>query len=544
MTVEAILSTQLTLRGVMKSYGDRLLLDAVNLTIQPGERVGIVGENGAGKSTLLRILAGQEDPDDGEMIVVAESLGYLGQTPALAPDRTVRELIDHALADLRALERALRAAEADLSDPAVLARYGDLLTAFELRGGYDADARVDKARNALGVGHLGLDRPLGTLSGGELARLGLACVLAARPEVLLLDEPTNHLDGRALEWLEEQLRAHRGTVVAVSHDRTFLDRVATAIVEVDGDRCALSRYGNGYQGYLDERAAARRRWELAHARWEEDIAQLTEFAATTAHRVAPDRPMKDRNKMAYGMDRGRVQSSISMRVRNANERLRRLRDDPVPRPPDPLRFGARLGGGIEGSVVSAHGIRVAGRLDVADLTVGARDRLLIHGPNGAGKSTLLRVLAGELAPDRGEVRRRGRIGYLAQEIPADRPGRTVLQAFAAGFAGHPDEHAARLLAFGLFRSADLHVPVGSCSAGQRRRLALARLMCTEVDLLLLDEPTNHLSPVLVEELEEALGGFGGALVAVSHDRRLRDRFAGRVAGMSGGELVMSGSLPA
>jgi macrolide transport system ATP-binding/permease protein len=155
------------------------------------------------------------------------------------------------------------------------------------------------------------------------------------------------------------------------------------------------------------------------------------------------------------------------------------------------------------------------------------------------------VLAGALVPDRGFVRRRGRIGYLAQEIPADdRPERSVLLAFAEGLPGHPDEHAGRLLTLGLFRPADLQVPVGACSAGQRRRLALARLMCTEVDLLLLDEPTNHLSPALVEELEEALGGFGGALVAVSHDRRLRSRFAGRQVAMSGGQLVCDGNLRA
>jgi macrolide transport system ATP-binding/permease protein len=530
------LSTQLTLHAVTKSYGDRLLLDAVSLRVRPGERVGIVGENGAGKSTLLRILAVLEKPDGGEAVVVAGSLGYLGQTPVLPPDATVQELIDTALADVRELERELRSAELSLRTGPELARYGDLLTAFELRGGYDADAHVARARNALGVGHLGAHRRLGSLSGGERARLGLACVLASRPEVLLLDEPTNHLDPDALEWLEGQLRAYPGTVVAVSHDRTFLDRVATAIVEVDGDRCALSRYGNGYQGYLDEREAARRRWELAYARWEQEIARLTEFAATTAHRVAPGRPIKDGNKMAYGMDRGRVQSSISTRVRGAQERLRRLRENPVPRPPDPLRFRARPAGGIEGNVVSAHGIRVGERLSLEELEVGARDRLLIHGPNGAGKTTLLRVLAGDLVPARGEVLRAGRIGYLPQEVVVTRPRLTVLEAFAEGRPGQADEHAPALLALGLFRSADLHVPVGSCSAGQLRRLALARLLSTEVDLLLLDEPTNHLSPALVEELEEALGGFGGALVAVSHDRRLRERFDGEVRRMYGGHL--------
>jgi macrolide transport system ATP-binding/permease protein len=535
------LSTQLTLRDVTKALGDRMLLNNVSLVVRPGERIGIVGENGAGKSTLLRLLARREESDNGEVTVVADSLGYLGQTPEFGPHRTVLDVIDAALVELRDLERRLRTAEATMStvDEAGLAQYGDLLTQFELRGGYDADARVDKAMHALGLAHIDRDRLLGSLSGGEQARLGLACLLAARPEVLLLDEPTNHLDAAALTWLEDELRAHQGTVVAVSHDRMFLERVATAIVEVDGDRRTLARYGDGYSGYLAEKAAARRRWEQAYQRWTDEIDQLTAYAATTAHRVAPDRPMKDRNKLAYDRDRGRVQSSISMRVRNAQERLRRLRDNTIPRPPDPLRFTARWTrpDAEAGPAVSAHGVRVGGRLWLEELTVGARDRLLVHGPNGAGKTTLLRVLAGDLAPDRGEVRRRGRIGYLAQEIPVGRPHRTLLAAFAEGRPGPPDEHVAGLLALGLFRPDDLRVPVGALSAGQRRRLALARLLRMEVDLLLLDEPTNHLSPVLVEELEDALGGFTGAIIVVSHDRRLRQRFAGPTREMRAGRLA-------
>jgi macrolide transport system ATP-binding/permease protein len=449
---------------------------------------------------------------------------------------------------------------------------------------------------------------------------------------MLLDEPTNHLDAGALTWLEDHLRAHRGTVVAVSHDRVFLERVATAIVEVDADRRATARYGDGYAGYLAEKAAARRRWEQAYEQWRTEIGRLTEFAATTAHRVAPGREMKDRNKLAYDRDRGRVQSSVSSRVRNAQERLRRLRADPVPRPPAPLRFTGRLATvagpdtasrgsfavessgdrlrpdlstdaevslaadssgdrsgvgpstGAAGSfaaessrdrlrpdpstdaeaslaaessgdrpggdplagkgslatgsaAVEVRGVRVADRLRVDSLTVGGRQRLLVHGPNGAGKTTLLRVLAGALEPDAGSVRRRGRIGYLAQEVSAHHPRRTLLEAFAAGRPGLPEEHASQLLSLGLFRPADLHVPEGALSAGQRRRLSLARLVTGQVDLLLLDEPSNHLSLTLVEELEEAIDEFAGALVVVSHDRALRRRFAGTQLELADGWLV-------
>ncbi|MEK2477804.1 MULTISPECIES: ABC-F family ATP-binding cassette domain-containing protein [Streptomyces] len=523
--------TQISLHDVSKSHADRPLLDRVSLAVRPGERLGIVGENGAGKSTLLRLIAGLEPPDEGRVLLTADGgTGYLGQTPDLPPDRTVQDAIDAALAELRDIERRLRSLEATLGDaaPAQLDAYGDLLTRFELRGGYEADARVDRALHGLGLDGLGRGRLLGSLSGGEQARLGLACLISAAPEVMLLDEPTNHLDATALDWLEEALLAHRGTVLAVSHDRLFLQRIATAVVEVDADRRALVRYGEGYGTFLAAKAAARRRWEQEHAQWCDEVDRLTAHAAGAARGVAQDRGMKDNNKMAYDRDRGRVQASVSSRVRNARERLRRLRAEPVPRPPEPLRFRAAPDSGdTAGTLVRLDDVQVGDRLAVDALTVRAGERILVHGANGAGKTTLLRVMAGATTPDRGTVVRRGRIGFLAQEIPVSRPAEPLLAAFGHGLAGGPDELAALLLSFGLFRERDLHVPVGSLSAGQRRRLALARLLARPADLLLLDEPTNHLALALVEELEEALAAWPGALVVVSHDRLLRRRFAGR-----------------
>lgn len=492
--MEFFLTTQLSLRGVSKAYGERRVLDGITFSVRPGERVGIVGKNGSGKSTLLRVIAGVERPDDGEVTVsAAGGVGYLSQTLGLPGDHTVQQAIDAALAELRALERGLQqAAEAQDMDG-----YGELLTVFEARGGYEADARVDKAMHGLGLARIERSRVLSSLSGGERARLGLACVLAASPEILLLDEPTNHLDEAAMTWLEDRLREHRGTVVTVSHDRIFLDRVATAIIEVEGG--TTTRFG-GYTGFLAEKAAARLRREQAHANWREEVRQVREFAATTAHRVAVGRVMKDNNKMAYDRNAGRVQSSVASRVRQATERLRRLEENPVPRPPRPLRFHGAFAptGTRTGTLVRLDGLRIA-----------AGDRLLVHGPNGAGKSTLLAALAAEAG---------ARAGYLPQEVTFD-PDRTVAETYGG--------EAEALMATGLFPPEALDLKVGALSVGQRRRLALAVLLAGEHDLLLLDEPTNHLSLTLVEELEEAL-------VVATHDRALRRRFTGTEISLSGG----------
>ncbi|MEV5679195.1 ABC-F family ATP-binding cassette domain-containing protein [Streptomyces sp. NPDC052179] len=533
--------TQISLRDVTVSRGDRLLLEGVSLTVRPGERIGVVGENGAGKSTLLRLLAGLEQTDAGEVITLSEGgAGLLAQTPQLPPDRTVGDAVDAALAELRGMERRLRTAEADLGSAGEedLAAYGDLLTAYELRGGYEADARIDKAIHGVGLTHIGRERILGSLSGGEQARLGIACLVAAAPEVLLLDEPTNHLDEGALEWLESALLVHPGTVVAVSHDRLFLERVATAVLEVDADRRTVVRYGGGYAGFRDEQEAARRRWEQAYARWCEEAARLEEYARTTAHGVAAGRAIKDNNKMAYDRAAGRVQSSVSGRIRHAQERLSRLQDEPVVRPPEPLRFAALPeAGAVTGELVSLRGVRVGDRLAVDELTVSAGEKLLIHGGNGAGKSTLLRVMAGVLDPDAGSAVRPCGIGYLPQEIPVRRPAERVLMAFGRGLPLAEDERAELLLSYGLFRRRDLHVPVGSLSAGQLRRLALARLLARPADLLLLDEPANHLALGLVQELERALSDWSGAMVVVSHDRMLRRRFVGHIRRMESGQLL-------
>ncbi|MFD7665590.1 ABC-F family ATP-binding cassette domain-containing protein [Streptomyces sp. NPDC059788] len=574
------------MKDVSLAYGDRTVLEQVSLTVRPGARTGVIGENGSGKSTLLRLLAGAEKPDTGEITAsFPGGTGHLGQTSVLDPRGTVQDAVDAALADLRDLEARMRAAEAGLATatPDELDAYGELLTTYEERGGYQADARVAAALHGLGLAHLTRDRVLGSLSGGEQSRLALACVLAAAPELLLLDEPTNHLDQQATEWLEVHLKAHRGTVVVVTHDRVLLEAVTSDILEVDRDLRTVARYGDGWQGYRTAKAAARRRWAQDHEEWLADVARTAGLAESAGRRLAGTG--KDPHE-GFGKHRRSHEAKLSGQVRAARQRLDRLRRHPVPPPPVPLRFSAELstyaepgtytepatyaepGTDAERSPDSAPSpdaergthparntpparntaeltdITVGERLRLTGLTIAAGDRLLVTGPNGAGKTTLLRVLAGDLRPDTGTVRRPARTGYLAQELSAAPPRKSLLAAFAAGLPGPPEEHTRELLALGLFREEDLAVPVAALSVGQRRRLELARLVTRPADLLVLDEPTNHVSLALVEELEEALSAYRGAVVVVSHDRRFRSGFQGRELELDGGRAVGEGSAAA
>ncbi|MGW0464152.1 ABC-F family ATP-binding cassette domain-containing protein [Streptomyces sp. NPDC003027] len=552
---------QLTLSHVSKSYGDRSVLDQVSLTVRPGEKAAVIGENGSGKSTLLRLIAGAETPDTGQLTVrfpggTARLAQTLAETFGVGPEQTVRDTVDAALAELRAMERELRAAEERLGSatPAQLAAYGELSTRYEERGGYQADARVGAALHGLGLGHVSYDRRIGTLSGGEQSRLALACVLASGAELLLLDEPTNHLDRAATRWLEERLRSHRGTVVAVTHDRAFLEGMATAILEVDRDTRAVTRYGDGWSGYRAAKAAARRRRAQEYEEWREELARTEELVAAAGQRLAVSG--KD-PRQGFGKHRRSHENKLSGQVRAARQRLDQLRREPVPAPPEPLRFTARIttarparavtagawpgpagegtagqetaagtGTAAHGPLAELSGIVVGDRLRLDRLRIGAADRLLVSGPNGAGKTTLLRVLAGDLVPDSGTVTRPARVGYLPQELPAVPSREPLLTAYAAGRPGPPEEHADELLALGLFREEDLRVPVAALSVGQRRRLELARLVTRPADLLVLDEPTNHVALSLVEDLEAALAVFEGAVVAVSHDHRFRAGFGG------------------
>ncbi|WP_225847519.1 ABC-F family ATP-binding cassette domain-containing protein [Streptomyces sp. HPF1205] len=534
-------------RDLVRVLGGRRVLDAVSLTAAPGHRIGLIGENGAGKSTLLRLLAGADEPDAGSVTRPGD-LGFLHQEMPYDSGTTVAAVLDEALReareDLAELDRLgaelARVPEDHPGHRQLLDAYAERLERAQDREAWDADRRAALVLDGLGLGALGHDRPLGSLSGGQRGRLALAALLVRRPSALLLDEPTNHLDDRAASFLEEQLRALPGAVVVASHDRAFLDAVCTDLVDLDPAVDGPVRYGGTYSAYLGHKRAERERWERRYAEQQVELEELRHSAGVTAHRLAPDRGPRDNEKMGYGHRAGRVQSQISRRVRNAARRLDELERARVAEPPRPLRFaaaelaaGARqdeLAAGARQDprpLVSARRVRVPGRLALDGLEVVETDRLLVTGGNGAGKSTLLAVLAGRL-PAGGEISRRHglTLGLLTQDTVFRRPDRTARDTYE-GSLGAERAEKVPLTSLGLLHEADLDKPVGQLSVGQRRRLALALLVALPPRLLLLDEPTNHLSPVLCDELEAALGPGPGAIVVASHDRWLRRRWQGR-----------------
>ncbi|MER5737268.1 ATP-binding cassette domain-containing protein [Streptomyces sp. NPDC002262] len=547
-------ATALLAHDLVRVLDGRRVLDGVSLTAAPGRRIGLIGENGAGKSTLLRVLAGVERPESGS-VTRPPGLGHLPQESPFDPGTTLAGVLDEALREAREdLARLDRLGEElaglpedDPGHAALLDAYAEVLERARDREAWDADRRAALALAGLGLGSLGHDRTLGSLSGGQRARLALAALLVRRPPALLLDEPTNHLDDGAAAFLEEQLRSLPGALVLASHDRAFLDAVCTDLVDLDPAVDGPVRYGGGYSAYVKEKRAERARWERRHAEERAAAEELRHAAGVTARRVAPDRAPRDHEKMGYGHRAGRVQSQVSRRVRDATRRLAELERTGVAAPPPPLRFAvpapAVTAPDGPGPLIALRDVRVPGRLAPATLEVSATERLLVTGGNGAGKSTLLAVLAGRL-PAEGEVRRRPAlsVGLLTQDTvfaPADR---TVRDTYARELGPERAERVP-LSGLGLLAEADLDKPVGHLSVGQRRRLALALLMARPPELLLLDEPTNHLSPRLCDELEEAWGGGPGAIVVASHDRWLRRRWQGRELRLEAGRDEAGAAAP-
>jgi macrolide transport system ATP-binding/permease protein len=533
-----------------KTYDHRTILDSVALSVARGERVGLVGANGAGKSTLLKILAGVLEPDRGaRQIADGVRLGYLAQEPPDTGAQTLGEVIAGALAEIRALESRMRAIEGALPGLAgealgeALTTYGDLSDAFERAGGYELDAREAQVLAGLRLDHLPRERVAASLSGGERARLGVAAVLLQSPDMLLLDEPTNHLDQASLNWLETWLAAYPGGVVLVSHDREFLNRTATAIIEIDELTRRAKRYRGDYDAYALAKARERTQWAADYERQQDEIRALRLEMKETARRNTFKAPT-DGDKFILYKKQQTHQATVSKKVRAAAEKLARLEEHPVPKPPRPLRFAAdfdpdAIGGRlplVTSGLRKSYGERVI-LADVA-LALGSRGRIVLAGPNGSGKSTLLRLLAGVEQPDAGErsVHPAARIGYLDQDGAALDASQSLFAAYRAGLDGPDQVWKSTLLESGLFRYEDVDLPVGALSSGQRRKLQIARLIALRANVLILDEPTNFVSFDVLESLEAALRLFPGPIIAASHDRRFIRQFGGDLWTLEDGRL--------
>src|SRR5579885_1442432 len=508
-----------------KFFGAELIFSGVSFRVEAHDRIGLVGPNGAGKTTLLNLLAGKLQPDEGSVSYERGiSTGYLPQIADFHPSRTLYEEMLTVFAQVHAWEDELAALATQMSDPAlleqpdaynaVLERYAELQTKLEHAGGYTIEPSVRRVLDGLGFTREQQAAPATHLSGGQQTRAALGKLLLQEPDLLLLDEPTNHLDLAALEWLEGYLTSWHGSVIVVSHDRYFLDRVTTRTIEIANQRAEV--YPGNYTKYVQLRAERLARWAKEYEEQQEYIARTEEFIR--------------RYKAGQRSKEARGRQTLLNRL----ERLERPQDFHA------MRF--RLGKQIEsGQVVlttqklavgyPANGVASgpARLLNVPDMEVQRGERIGMLGPNGSGKTTLLRTIIGQFAPLEGRVAlgHNVLVGYYAQTHDDLNPNNTVLDEIrlATPFS---EESARTFLGRFLFSGDDVYKPISALSGGERSRLALAKLTLLVANFLVLDEPTNHLDLPARQALEAVLAEYDGTLLFVSHDRYFIDALASRL----------------
>ena len=516
-----------------KSYGDRDVLNGVDLALARQARIALVGPNGIGKTTLLRILAGRELPDDGEIHRARDlRIGYLPQEPAYEMptrgDETIWEFCLEAFQALRRREAELAELEKAMADPKLvdqaIKRYGALQEAFEREGGYAYEARIRQVLTGLGIPATRFSTPLRFLSGGERTRLQLARLLLEDPELLILDEPTNHLDIMAVEWLERWLADWPGTAIMVSHDRYFLDRVADGVWELTAS--GIQTYRGNYSAYVEQREA---REHLQQERFEAQQALIRKEQEFIRRNIAGQKTRQAQ---------GRRKCLDRMLQKEALERPRKAETARIQfRQPD--RSGDRV---LETSgLVIGHGDAQEVLFSAPDLVLRRGECVALIGPNGAGKTTLLRTLLAEIPPLAGSVKVGAavQVGYFEQAHAGLDPAKTPLEEILETAPDLRLSQARSYLAGFLFRGDEVHKRVRALSGGERSRLALAKLILEGANFLLLDEPTNHLDIPSQEALEEALRRFEGTVLLVSHDRYLIEALATQVWAISPDEKSLT-----
>ena len=505
----------------------RKILDGLTFQVDTGERVGLLGKNGAGKTTLFRILTGELEPDEGQVSVAAgKRVGLISQIPVYPAGHTVEMVLRGAFQRLKAMEEEMERLTARMaageSDPALLRRYDALAAAFESGGGYDTETPLNKVCNGLDISPDMRERAFSDLSGGEKTRVNLGRLILEDTDVLLLDEPTNHLDLRCTEWLEDYLSRFKGTVLTISHDRWFLDKVVSRVVELENGRAEF--YAGNYSFYVEEKE---RRYQERLRQYEKEQAKIQQLqtAADKLHLWA-----------FMGNDK------LHKRAFSMEKRIERLRRTDKPRKDRKLevKFGEREFRGDEVLVIKglkkSFGDRTLFR-DV-DLEVTGGERIALLGDNGAGKSTLIKLILGEEAPDEGKIRLGPtvRTGYLPQIIHFDRPDRNLVDTMLYAQNCSTQEARDRLAAFD-FRGEDVFKSVSTLSGGEQSRLRLCMLMDNKINLLILDEPTNHLDLNSREWIEEAVADYTGNLLFVSHDRYFIHQFATRIWMLEDGKIT-------
>ena len=503
------------------------LLDGLTFQVDSGERVGLLGRNGAGKTTLFKIITGELDYDSGEVMVApGKRVGLISQIPVYPAEYTVETVLDTAFLRLHEIEKELAALtekiSAGSSDRADLRRYDRLTEAFESGGGYDTETRKNKVCNGLDISGEMRARLFSELSGGEKTRVNLARLILEDTDILLLDEPTNHLDLRATEWLEEYLSKFKGTVLAISHDRYFLDRVVNRIVELSGGKAEF--YAGNYSFYVQEKEA-RYLEKLKQYEKEQAKVQQLQAAADKLHLWA-----------FMGADK------LHKRAFSMEKRIERMQTTDKPRKEKKLsaKFGEEEFRGDE--VLTVKGLEKSfdGRTLFSDvnLEVIGGERIGLLGDNGTGKTTMLKILLGEELPDGGKVKfgPTVKVGYLPQIVRFSHPERTLVDTMIYEQDCTPQTARNRLAAFN-FQGDDVFKQVKSLSGGEQSRLRLCMLMDEKINLLILDEPTNHLDVDSREWMENAVESYGGNLLFVSHDRYFINKFATRLWILENGQVT-------
>ena len=527
------MSATVLARGASASFGDRELFSGLDLIVAPGDVIGLVGPNGAGKTTLLRILAGARAPDTGTVTLAPASahIGFLPQQPEVRGGESVREHLARRTGVAAAHEEFDRQAAAlARGDEGAAEQYSAALESWLDLGGGDFDERLAGVLAGVEL-DVDPDLPMTVLSGGQAARVGLAALVLSRFDVYLLDEPTNNLDSEGLDILEAFVIGLAAPVVVVSHDREFLARTVTTVVEIDTSLRQVSTYGGGYEAYLDERSRARRQARLDFEHYAERRSTLE--ARARRQRAWMQKGVKNARRKATDNDkfipqhRGEVSENQAAKAAQTDRLIERLNVVEEPRKEWRLEFSiapAPRSGSVVVVARAASVRRGAFVLGPVDLQLNLRDRVAVTGPNGSGKTTLLAMLLGRLTPDSGAVSMGS--GVLVGEVDQARAlfegTEPLVDSFAREVPDWPTADVRTLLAkFGLGGRTSLR-GASSLSPGERTRAALALLQARGVNLLVLDEPTNHLDLPAIEQLEEALESFDGTVLLVTHDRRMLD----------------------